>query len=113
MAESVKIPLRMTAREFVTCLAVMAHSAKVALAFLVQPIQGEVVSVRSADSAFGFGRLELGLGQLGQSRKSAAFSHADGLADDRPLRQPSHRPHLRGRIATLCSWTCCTTTPAP
>jgi hypothetical protein len=28
MAESVKTPLRMTAREFVTCLAVMAQSGK-------------------------------------------------------------------------------------
>ena len=42
MAELVKTPLRMTAREFVTCLAVMAHSAKVAFAFVVEPIQGEV-----------------------------------------------------------------------
>jgi hypothetical protein len=56
MAESVKTPSLMTAREFVTWPRVMAHSAKVALAFLVEPVQGEVVSVRSADR--GGSRLE-------------------------------------------------------
>jgi hypothetical protein len=90
MAESVKTPLRMAAREFVTCLAVMAHSAKVALAFLVEPIQGEVVSVRSADSAFGFGRLELGTGPVA---KICGLQSCGGPADDRPLRQRAHRPH--------------------
>jgi hypothetical protein len=52
MAESVKTPLRMTAREFVTCLAVMAHSCipGILISFYGQfPLQGIVASLLRRD----------------------------------------------------------------